>query len=955
MGLLNSFLIKIGADDAELRKTLTASARQLQSFGRDMSDVGQRLSLAISAPLAGIGISALKAAGNLEQTKVAFETMIGGAERASQHLNELKDFAAKTPFEFNDLTLASKRMQALGFAAHEVIPTLRNIGDASAALGMGAEGIQRVVTALGQIKAKGTVQAEEMRQLAEAGIPAWDILAKVLKTNVAGAMKQVEDRTVSAGTAIPAILAGISDRFGGLMARQAETLLGQWSNIKDKISFALQDIGTALAPSAGRVIKDVLDPMITKAREAAKAFADLPKPIQSAVIGVGAFAAAAPLAIWGLGTLANSIGAVEKAIVTLLKQVKPGASALDALGNVLGKGALAGATALAVVELVKLSAQIKSLAETIVPSLGPALQSAVGWLQKAASAALETAGPIGAILAALDKRGVKLDFWDFAGFTGATHNLTKELGAIESALKNVGVVGNQAAEFALEGFKRLQANIPVLAKQIQDDVAKLFKSPDTVTGALTVLKVPSAADRQKAVDDARKAYETVAKAGTQSAAVLADAAAAVRKAEVEAWGESGRIAERRAQAWADATKRYEDDAKAIEDLTRRIQDADFTIWKDTQHMAVEFGKAHDKMADAALKQIEVIVPLLQRIPAQMSLSAAKIADVDWTKSARGTALEKIFDPNSSVNLRNAVVAANAELERQNELFSQGKAGLADVASAQDRLTEAQRRAAGTTKEQRKEMGALERDVRRAFDAMTRGIARNIVEWKDWGSTLKNVAKDLASGFLEIMLKQLLQPLEKQMAKLAANLSDWLGKSLPTWLGGVGEASGKKTADAATSAIGAVPSSISSIWEKPAGLPANPAGGAAAGASQAAGAAFSSAAQWIGAISSSISAVTDIIGLFRSPLGKDTGRIEENTRGALNILGLNGDESILGATKGTWFACREIKDYLYNVQADYLRQLSDAIVWRDNKPVTNVYLDSKLIWSSLANQAKLAGV
>jgi uncharacterized heparinase superfamily protein len=76
MGLLNSFLIKIGADDAELRKTLTASARQLQSFGRDMSDVGQRLSLAISAPLAGIGISALKAAGNLEQTKVAFENMI---------------------------------------------------------------------------------------------------------------------------------------------------------------------------------------------------------------------------------------------------------------------------------------------------------------------------------------------------------------------------------------------------------------------------------------------------------------------------------------------------------------------------------------------------------------------------------------------------------------------------------------------------------------------------------------------------------------------------------------------------------------------------------------------------------------------------------------------------------------------------------------------------------------
>ena len=42
--------------------------------------------------------------------------------------------------------------------------------------------------------AKGKVQAEEMRQLAEAGIPAWKILAATLNTDVAGAMKLVEQR-----------------------------------------------------------------------------------------------------------------------------------------------------------------------------------------------------------------------------------------------------------------------------------------------------------------------------------------------------------------------------------------------------------------------------------------------------------------------------------------------------------------------------------------------------------------------------------------------------------------------------------------------------------------------------------------------------------------------------------------------------------------------------------------
>ena len=54
---------------------------------------------------------------------------------------------------------------------------LRSIGDASAAAGKGKEGIDRIALALGQMRAKGKVPSEEMRQLTEANIEAWDILA----------------------------------------------------------------------------------------------------------------------------------------------------------------------------------------------------------------------------------------------------------------------------------------------------------------------------------------------------------------------------------------------------------------------------------------------------------------------------------------------------------------------------------------------------------------------------------------------------------------------------------------------------------------------------------------------------------------------------------------------------------------------------------------------------------
>ena len=120
----------------------------------------------------------------LQTAQIGFATMLGSAEKAQKFLEDMADFAVKTPFEYPELLEASKRMLAYGFAAEEVLPTLRAVGDASAALGSGSVGIDRITLALGQIRAKGKLSAEEMRQLTEAGVPAWHILAEAMGTTV---------------------------------------------------------------------------------------------------------------------------------------------------------------------------------------------------------------------------------------------------------------------------------------------------------------------------------------------------------------------------------------------------------------------------------------------------------------------------------------------------------------------------------------------------------------------------------------------------------------------------------------------------------------------------------------------------------------------------------------------------------------------------------------------------
>ena len=203
---------------------------------------------------AGLGAAMVKLAMDMEQTKVAFTTLIGSEQGAMKHLQELRDFAKKTPFQFTELTQASKKMQAFGFEAEKVIPMMTHIGDAVSALGGSSANIDMVVRALGQVQAKGRVMAQEMLQLTEQGIPAWRYLAEAVGVTQGEVMKLSEKGLIPAQQAIDAILAGMQKDFGGMMAEQAKTAAGQVSNLVD----TLQEIGTTIGELVLPALKDFL-------------------------------------------------------------------------------------------------------------------------------------------------------------------------------------------------------------------------------------------------------------------------------------------------------------------------------------------------------------------------------------------------------------------------------------------------------------------------------------------------------------------------------------------------------------------------------------------------------------------------------------------------------------------------------------------------------------------------
>lgn len=192
------------------------------------------------------GISAwFQYSAHIEQVKIGFTSMLGSGQAAQGLINDLERMARLTPFEFGGLADASRRLLALGTAAKDVLPIMTAIGNAVSAAGGSNDQLQRVVYAFGDIQAKGKLTGEEIRQLANNGIPVFKILQEQLHLTNAEIFKMVRGSKLGSEEFIEAFKRFSAEKFGDAMAAQSKTALGALSNIHDAV---LQIADKAMKP-----------------------------------------------------------------------------------------------------------------------------------------------------------------------------------------------------------------------------------------------------------------------------------------------------------------------------------------------------------------------------------------------------------------------------------------------------------------------------------------------------------------------------------------------------------------------------------------------------------------------------------------------------------------------------------------------------------------------------------
>lgn len=348
-------------------KADTGAARSYENIMRNIVNI-TKIAVRATKELA---MAVLNTAGEFEQAEVALSTMLRSQEKATELLKEVTDFAAKTPFKLTELTEQTKALVSFRVEAQDVIPTLENLGNVAAIVGV--KKLPNIVQAFGRVKLMGRATMRELKTFITAGVPIMDELADTLGVTT-GEVSQLVRAGKIGFKEVQAAIENMNKEGGiafNAMIKQSKTFFGLLSMVDDQFTQIKLEAGRELLP----IVKELV--------EGLRAWLEENRAI--IVSGIVKF----------LKTVAKFIAFIFFFIRRLWKNLKD-KGVIDAIGKAFDTAlTIAGGFLKVIIEIISFLSQFHGLIEAIVIAV-------IAW--KVAQGALNlimAANPIGLIITAV--------------------------------------------------------------------------------------------------------------------------------------------------------------------------------------------------------------------------------------------------------------------------------------------------------------------------------------------------------------------------------------------------------------------------------------------------------------------------------------------------------------------------------------------------------------------------
>lgn len=225
-------------------KDFSSGTNNADEIVKSLTDSLKRTAVEIGGLVAikKFGFDVIEATGKMQQLQVALSTILQDKSKADQLIADIVQFAAKTPFNLDDVATGAKQLLAYGSSADNVVNELSMLGDVASGLQIP---IGQLIYLYGTLRTQGRAMTVDIRQFAGRGIPINEELAKVLGVSKDQVGELVKEGKVGFKEVEQAFKNMTSE--GGKFANLMESSAGTWpqrlSNIEDTLFQKMNELG----------------------------------------------------------------------------------------------------------------------------------------------------------------------------------------------------------------------------------------------------------------------------------------------------------------------------------------------------------------------------------------------------------------------------------------------------------------------------------------------------------------------------------------------------------------------------------------------------------------------------------------------------------------------------------------------------------------------------------------
>lgn len=753
-----------------------------QSTSNAVGEIRNTFAAIAGFSIAGYGVKELvgnviRLGAEMQQTKTAFEVMLGSASAAERVIGELNHFADVTPFDNDEVIKSGRLLMNAGVATGQLAEKLTTLGNIAA----GAQvPLLDMVAIYSKAANKGKVQAEELNQLSERGVPVMQALSATLGRTTQEILEMGAKGQLSFALLDEALasLSAEGGRYFGLMDKQSQNLAGRWS----VVTAAIRNTGIAIGEEAIPALSAALEEFAAALDEMSQS-GELDTIVKDTARSIGEIASGLKdITVWMIRHQ-KEIKAIAKGALWIGVAIKTRTIIMNLVSG-LDKLAIAHAAQAAAAAESATATGAAGAAASAAGTAAAGASAKIGLLSMELNAANIAAAGVGGSLVAVAAMGATAFIgWKIGGVLAELLNLEEVFTRL--ILKMRGLTDAEIAGSALSG--------PVAPSLPKYDLAKAEKEKDELEAklaSLATVDLPAGSDGRAAVEAERNSLAAqIAKIEASSDEYRKRAEAeidALEETEKKVKAAARRERElREAMEGADANAAFHDRGTYRTNLRQELEQASAELkelndllnsQRRTAKQYKEARKELQEYRDSGKVEAAVRLSAADRFRAEEQKRLQDEVSEHLAKLTKGeTELKRAEWARQMEEYRNAYRKAGMEgpehESRLNELEDAGYASIDEerkkkIQGLHDQLakltlseTEMKKRELARQLEEYRKAGATREQLARLQAAELAQIEtdrnRKVLDaWKQLEAARRNLAEHQAGGRLDAMMRKL---------------------------------------------------------------------------------------------------------------------------------------------------------------------------------------------------------